>query len=342
MRDRMVGWHKSSIYLFFSSPQICREKKSDTKFVQLLRWVGLSGRKGALMLSYVSSCIPFCQIDRRQIRAHYSLKRIPTITRHLLSFAPLISQSATATFGVLWRRLSMTPAGELCWYLSCNQLTSNSGAPLARVVFRDPYRYKLRTETFIATEGLHTGAFVYCGRKATLNVGNVLPVSQCPEGTIICNVEEKVGDRGALARTSGNYATIIGHSPDDNKTRIRLPSGAKKTISGSSRATVGIVAGGGRIDKPLLKAGRAYHKFKAKRYKYAYSIFPVQTIDFFLAGLVLVVSQWIPLTILMVVVTISTLVMPRQWLVPLYLDRKLVWLLRVVYVVLRSRQLSDF
>lgn len=143
-----------------------------------------------------------------------------------------------------------------------------SGAPLARVVFRDPYRYKLRKETFIATEGLHTGAFVYAGKKATLSIGNVLPVSQCPEGTIICNVEEKVGDRGALARTSGNYATVIGHSPEENKTRIRLPSGSKKTISGSARASIGIVAGGGRIDKPLLKAGRAFHKFKAKRYRY--------------------------------------------------------------------------
>jgi large subunit ribosomal protein L8e len=143
-----------------------------------------------------------------------------------------------------------------------------SGAPLARVVFRDPYRYKLRKETFIATEGLHTGAFVYCGKKAALTVGNVLPLGQCPEGTIVCNVEEKVGDRGALARTSGNYATIIGHSPEDHKTRIRLPSGAKKTVSASSRATVGIVAGGGRIDKPLLKAGRAFHKYKAKRHRY--------------------------------------------------------------------------
>lgn len=112
----------------------------------------------------------------------------------------------------------------------------------------------------------------------------------CPEGTIICNVEEKVGDRGALARTSGNYATIIGHAPDENKTRIRLPSGAKKTISGSARATIGIVAGGGRIDKPLLKAGRAYHKYKAKRYKYCdpVSIFYARPHDI-LAGLVPVV-----------------------------------------------------
>ncbi|KAJ7745515.1 translation protein SH3-like domain-containing protein [Mycena olivaceomarginata] len=125
---------------------------------------------------------------------------------------------------------------------------SGRGAPLARVVFRDPYRYKLRKETFIATECLHTGAFVYCGKKATLAVGKRHPRRPVPEGTIVCNVEEKVGDRGALARTSGNYATVIGHSPDDNKTRIRLPSGAKKT--------------------PLLKAGRAYYKFKAKRYNW--------------------------------------------------------------------------
>lgn len=155
-----------------------------------------------------------------------------------------------------------------------------SGAPLAIVVFRDPYRYKLHKETFIAAEGLSTGSFVYCGKKATLNVGNVLPIGQCPEGTIVCNIEEKTGDRGALARTSGNYATIIGHS-EDGKTRIRLPSGSKKTVPGSARATVGIVAGGGRVDKPLLKAGRAFHKFKAKRVRWNTSCGCVFMLTFF-------------------------------------------------------------
>jgi len=139
------------------------------------------------------------------------------------------------------------------------------GAPLARVVFRDPYRYKMRTETFIATEGLSTGSFIYCGKKAALAVGNVLPIGSLPEGTVICNLEEKPGDRGALARTSGNYATVIGHDADSGKSRVRLPSGAKKTVMSVSRATVGIVAGGGRTDKPMLKAGRAYHKYRVKR-----------------------------------------------------------------------------
>lgn len=60
-----------------------------------------------------------------------------------------------------------------------------------------------------------------------------------PEGTIICNVEEKAGDRGRLARASGNYVTVIGHNTETRKTRIRLPSGAKKVVSSANRAMVG-------------------------------------------------------------------------------------------------------
>merc|ERR1712098_315063 len=119
------------------------------------------------------------------------------------------------------------------------------GAPLAIAHFRDPYRYKIKKELFVAAEGMYTGQFVYCGKKAHLTIGNVMPVGNMPEGTIVCNLEEKTGDRGKLARASGNYATVIAHNPN--------------------RAMVGIVAGGGRIDKPMLKAGRAYHKYKAKR-----------------------------------------------------------------------------
>lgn len=139
------------------------------------------------------------------------------------------------------------------------------GAPLAKVEFRDPYKYRKVTETFVAIEGMYTGQFVYCGKNATLTVGNVLPLQTMPEGTIVCNVEEKAGDGGAVARCSGNYATVIGHNVDDGTTRIKLPSGAKKVVSNTCRAMVGLVAGGGRIDKPLLKAGRAYYKYKAKR-----------------------------------------------------------------------------
>merc|ERR1712007_394033 len=52
---------------------------------------------------------------------------------------------------------------------------------------------------------------------------------------------------------------------DGSKTRIKLPSGHKKTIKGNSRCMVGIVAGGGRNEKPVLKAGKKYWMFKSKR-----------------------------------------------------------------------------
>lgn len=50
------------------------------------------------------------------------------------------------------------------------------GAPLAVVHFRDPYRYKIRKELFVAAEGMYTGQFIYCGKKAHLAVGNVMPI----------------------------------------------------------------------------------------------------------------------------------------------------------------------
>lgn len=135
------------------------------------------------------------------------------------------------------------------------------GAPLAHVVFNSPYKYKKVTETFIANEGMYTGQFIYAGKNAALTVGNVLPLASVPEGTVVSNVEEKAGDRGALGRTSGNYITVIGHNPDEGKTRIKLPSGAKKVVSSHSRGMIGIVAGGGRTDKPLLStSSRAWWK----------------------------------------------------------------------------------
>jgi len=100
---------------------------------------------------------------------------------------------------------------------------------------------------------------------ASLNVGNILPVGRIPEGTAICNVEEKYGDRGRLARCSGNAAQIVSHNPDTKRTRVKLPSGSKKVLPSTNRAMIGIVAGGGRTDKKMLKAGRAYHKFRVKR-----------------------------------------------------------------------------
>jgi large subunit ribosomal protein L8e len=139
------------------------------------------------------------------------------------------------------------------------------GAPVCRVQFMNAYRYQRDNELFLCTEGMYTGQFVYCGKKATLTCGNVLPLTSVPEGTIVCNIEAKRGDRGAFARCSGAYAIVVTHDEDKGTTKLRLPSGGKKTVPSNVRAQIGIVAGGGRTDKPMLKAGRAYHKYAVKR-----------------------------------------------------------------------------
>lgn len=93
------------------------------------------------------------------------------------------------------------------------------GAPLARLTFRHPFRFQHQKELFIAAEGMYTGQFIYCGKKANLVVGNVLPIRSIPEGAVVCNVEHHVGDRGTLARCSGDYAIVISHNPDNGTSR---------------------------------------------------------------------------------------------------------------------------
>ena len=72
---------------------------------------------------------------------------------------------------------------------------------------------------------LHKSSLLFV---ATLSVGNCLPLGSVPEGTIVCGLEEKPGDRGKIAKASGNYATVIAQNPDAHRTRVKLPSGAKK------------------------------------------------------------------------------------------------------------------
>ncbi|CAL6025910.1 Ribosomal_protein L2 [Hexamita inflata] len=151
---------------------------------------------------------------------------------------------------------------------TCKEIIHDKGrgAPLAKVQFRSQITKKMDNELFIAAEGMYSGQQIVCGATASLAIGNVLPVSKLPEGTFICNVEDKINDLGAFARASGTYCLVVSQNSENNTTRIKLPSGQKKVICGDVRATVGIVAGGGRVDKPLLKAGNAAMKYAAKRH----------------------------------------------------------------------------
>lgn len=117
-----------------------------------------------------------------------------------------------------------------------------------------------------APEGAYVGQTVYVGPNAPIGNGNILPVGRIPEGTQIYNIEKLPGDGGKFARQAGSYAIILGRT--GNKTIIQLPSGKTKEIPNQSKATIGTPAGAGRTEKPLLKAGNAYYKYKPKPTKY--------------------------------------------------------------------------
>jgi large subunit ribosomal protein L2 len=128
---------------------------------------------------------------------------------------------------------------------------------------------KLETgETYysIVPEGVYEGQPTQIGDQASVDIGNVLPIGKIPEGTMVCNIELSPGDGGKLVRASGAYATIISHSPDG--TIVKLPSKRTKYIKDLCRATVGVISGAGRIEKPFLKAGTKFHLMKAKGHMY--------------------------------------------------------------------------
>jgi large subunit ribosomal protein L2 len=135
------------------------------------------------------------------------------------------------------------------------------GSPLALIELEDGQTYYS-----VVPEGVHEGQKVELGAKAPASIGNVIPLGSVPEGTIVCNLELSPGDGGRLARSSGSFATIVSHSPDG--TMVKLPSGKTKIVNDLCLATVGVVAGAGRTEKPFLKAGSVYHLMKAKGHKY--------------------------------------------------------------------------
>lgn len=124
-------------------------------------------------------------------------------------------------------------------------------------------RFEDRTEKLmLAPEGIMVGDNLTFGKDGKIGVGNVTVLSKIPEGTFVYNIENRPGDGGQFVRSAGTFATIVSH--DEGKTVIQLPSKVMKTFNASCRASIGIVAGGGRHEKPFVKAGSKYHLLKGR------------------------------------------------------------------------------
>jgi len=135
-------------------------------------------------------------------------------------------------------------------------------APLVLIRLNDNSKVHM-----IATEGIKVGdEITYSEDKSKVERGNILPVGQIPEGVPVNNIEIKPGDGGKLVRSAGNNATVVSH--DKTKTVIQLPSGQFKTVKSDCRATIGVLAGGGRGDKPFVKAGKKFIASRARGKQY--------------------------------------------------------------------------
>jgi large subunit ribosomal protein L2 len=111
-----------------------------------------------------------------------------------------------------------------------------------------------------AAAGMYVGQEVHIGPNAPLAIGNILPLARIPEGSKVCNVELRPGDGGRISRAAGSSALV--YSNRMSWVTLKLPSGKMVKLSGTARAMLGQVAGAGRLEKPLLRAGASYWKHR--------------------------------------------------------------------------------
>jgi large subunit ribosomal protein L2 len=135
------------------------------------------------------------------------------------------------------------------------------GAPVANIRYDDG-----KKGLWLPPEGIYEGEEFIQAKKGTVEVGNILPLKVLPLGTLVFNIESTPQDGGKFARSSG--VTAIVKNKLGNKVQLQFRSKKTKWFNENCLGTVGVVAGGGRTDKPFLKAGNKafYIQSKAKKW----------------------------------------------------------------------------
>ena len=126
--------------------------------------------------------------------------------------------------------------------------------PLAVIDFEGKKSYQL------AVEGTRVGQKISLGGEV-VKAGNILTLANIPEGTLVHNVEGQPGDGGKFVKTAGTSALVVSRG---KVVVLTMPSGELKEFNPNCRAVIGVVAGGGRIDKPLGKAGKNYLTLRSR------------------------------------------------------------------------------
>lgn len=133
-------------------------------------------------------------------------------------------------------------------------------APLMNIEYADK-----TTALLVAPEGIRVGDRVG-SNPAIIERGHILKLADIPTGIPIFNIESAPGDGGKFCRTSGVFARVVAKT--DTGVTLQLPSKKTRTFSPHCRASIGVIAGAGRPEKPFLKAGKRHYQMKSKNKLY--------------------------------------------------------------------------
>ncbi len=109
----------------------------------------------------------------------------------------------------------------------------------------------------LAPQRLTVGMMVASGEDADISVGNCLPLSRMPVGTVIHCVELQPGRGGQMARSAGASVQLM--AKDGDMATLRLPSGEMRLVRAECRATVGTIGNSDHQNVKVGKAGRKRH-----------------------------------------------------------------------------------
>ena len=137
------------------------------------------------------------------------------------------------------------------------ELVNSSGhfAPLAKI------RYDKGTFHIPACKGMIEGQKINFGGKE-IKDGNIMQLKDIPIKTLIYNIESRPGDGGIFIKTGGSYAIVT--RIKDGKVSVLMPSKKEKEFHEKCRAIIGSIAGSGRLDKPIVKAGKSFYIKKTR------------------------------------------------------------------------------
>lgn len=129
----------------------------------------------------------------------------------------------------------------------------NRTANIALLVYADGEKRYI-----LAPKGLTVGTVIYSGESGhDIKVGNSMPLSLIPVGTLVHNIELKIGKGGQMVRSAGLGAQLM--AKEGNYAQLRLPSGEVRMVRSECRATIGEIGNGDHANVSIGKAGRTRH-----------------------------------------------------------------------------------